>query len=166
MSLIISFKLVLFCLLGLTLRTSNCQNVDVNENFETLIIFRDLIGSSLSSECTWFLSSLFGENDLFPPLPPRSQINTVPFINPNFPQLFLTQEQLSVYYQNPNNANQLNSFITTCESFNDSSSSVLVFLYNLLRNYPGQQAITTTPAPASQICSNFVGTLTSSFDSK
>jgi len=157
-----SFKLVLMSLLNsVMLKTVNCQSSNQNANFETLRSYSGSISSSLSLECIWFVSSLFGEDDLFPPLPQLSQLNTIAFINPDFPPSFLTQGQLSAFYQNPGQARLLDESISSCEIYRDTRSSVIVFLYNLLRNYAEQRVTTLQPF---QSCSNFVGIPTSSFD--
>ena len=161
-----SLNVVLVCLICfVAFEKSNSQNVDVNSNFAILRAYTASAGSSLSLECVWFLSSLFGENALFPALPSSSQIPTHSFINPNSPQTFLTQDQLSVFYQNPAQSDQISQAIRRCDDYDDSSSSVLVFLYNLLKNYNIERRVVPT-STSVQSCSNFVGIPLTSVDSK
>ena len=161
-----SLNVVLVCLICfVAFEKSYGQNVDVNSNFAILRAYATSARSSLSLECVWFLSSLFGENALFPALPSSSQIPTESFINPNLPQPFLTQDQLSVFYQNPAQSDQISQAIRRCDDYDDSSSSVLVFLYNLLRNYNAERRVVPISTTV-QSCSNFVGIPLTSVDSK
>ena len=117
---------------------------NINENFVILRGYHQRIASSLSLECVWYLSSLFGENKLLPSLPESFSTPIIEFLSPSVPQPFFNQQQLATFFLNPNEINLLSTALTQCETYGDSNSVATVFLYNLLRNYIDEQQISTS----------------------
>ena len=130
MKLILSF--MLFALfVGPTFSQSNLQE----QNFEILRIYRERVESTLSPECVWYLASLFGPDEVFPSLPNAYEITNLEFVNADLDHPFFDQNRLAPYIHNLYESHQITSALNECKTYGNDGSSVLVFLFNLLRNY-------------------------------
>ena len=129
-------KLILGCTVLIAFAVPALSQYKNNENFEILRGYHLRITDSLSFECVWFLSSLFGENGLFPLLPETPPTSIVEFVNPNVPQPFFNQQRLVPFFQNPTETNRLATVLRQCNNYtgNDKNTVTVVFLCNLLRN--------------------------------
>jgi len=129
-----SVRSALICFLLFVLIHNSCsQNAEIdmlNANFDTLRMYSQSINSSLSLECIWYLSPLFGESNLFPPLPSATTL-----INFDLEEFPVTEDELAEFYQNPGEEDQLSNALDRCENFGENNPPVLLFLYNLLRSY-------------------------------
>ena len=137
-------KLILGCSVLIVFAVPALSQYSNNENFEILRGYHLRIAGSLSFECVWFLSSLFGENGVFPSLPETSPIPTVEFVNPDVPQPFYNQQRLTPFFQNLTETNRLATVLRQCNNYDDNNTVTVVFLYNLLRNYVNEQQISTS----------------------
>ena len=130
MKLILSFMLFdLF--VDKTISQSNLQE----RNFEILQLYRDRVAANLSLECVWFLAPLFGQDEVFPSLPNAYQINNLEFVNDDLDHSFFDQNRLAPYIHNQDASYQISTALKECKDYGDPNSQVLVFLFNLLRNY-------------------------------
>ena len=85
----------------------------------------------LSLECVWFLAPLFGPDEVFPSLPNVYQINNLEIVTDDLNH----QNQLAPYIHNQDASYQITTALNECRGYGDDDSRVLVFLFNLLRNY-------------------------------
>ena len=130
MKLMLSF--MLFALfVGTTFSQSNLQE----RNFEILQIYRDRVEATLSPQCVWYLAPLFGPNKVFPSLPNVYQITNPEFVNADLLHPFFDQNRLASYIHNLDASYQITTALNQCRSYGDDDSRVLMFLFNLLRNY-------------------------------
>ena len=130
MKLILSF--MLFALfVGTTFSQSNLQE----RNFEILQIYRDRVEVPLSPQCVWYLAPLFGQDRVFPSLPNVYEITNLEFVNADLDHPFFDQNRLAPYIHNLDASSQITTALNQCRDYGDVDSRVLVFLFNLLRNY-------------------------------
>ena len=136
---LIAPSLFLFFFVQIT-ESQNAEIDLLNANFETLRMYSLLGNSSLTSECIWYLSPLFGENALFSPLPSTTtEFSTR--MNSNMGQMPVVQNELVQFYQNSEEEDQLSIALDRCVRYRDNNTAVLFFLYNLLRSYEKQTTI-------------------------
>ena len=128
--LILSFMFFVL-LVNPTISQSNLQE----RNFEILQIYSDRVEATLSPQCVWYLASLFGPDGVFPSLPNIYEITSLEFVNADLDHPFFDQNRLAPYIHNLDVSYQITTTLSECRSYGDDNSRVLVFLFNLLRNY-------------------------------
>ena len=136
---LIASSLFLFFFVQITV-SQNAEIDLLNANFETLRMYSLLVNSSLTFECIWYLSPLFGENALFSPLPSTTtEFSTR--MNFNMGQTSVVEDELVQFYQNSEEEDQLSIALYRCGMYGDNNTAVLLYLYNLLRSYEKQTTI-------------------------